>query len=172
MNDDICTQFKSTLKWSNCIRTHFPTLIFYFAQTYDQTIVIYYRGEDGGIKMAYTKLSVDDLNSTRDIPTTFATYFTLIPKGNDQFSLPCLTNQALWRLSVDGKLVQDDRVLVSTMGVVAEKTQELECVYCIFVNKTKRKIEWSKECCTEEARTYISDMKGGAWSAFKHVIGS
>jgi hypothetical protein len=171
MDDALCTQFKSSLKWSNCIRKHVPTLIFYCSQTYNQTIVIYYRADDGTIKMGYTKLSVDTLHDMNALPSAMDKFFTLLPAGLNLYTLPGLTKQTPWTLSAEGRFIQGDRVLVSTTGVVNSSTQQIECVYRVYVDKSTRTLEWSREECTEEAKTGIPDFRNVLWTTLKTVIG-
>ena len=170
MTEDLIYKFKTSLKWSKCIRRTYPNMLFYFTQTYDQTIVIYSLEEDGTIKTVYTKLTVDAIPSCNDIPSTLQTHFNLEPQGPTMFILPGMKNKAPWEM-LNGKLVQGDRVLVSTTGVVHEVTQELECVYSIFVNKKTRQLEWERMECTDEVKNLISDLKNGLWSTLKSVIG-
>ena len=171
MTEDLSNQFKSSLKWANCIRKLYPTLIFYFTQTYDQTTVIYYRNEDGLIQIVYTKLTVDTLKACSALPSSLSTHFTLSPIGASSFVLPGIVNSGTWDLTTEGKLTQGDRVLVSTTGVVDKETQQLECVYLVYVNKKTRKLEWSRMECTEDVKTLISDITNGLWTTLKSVIG-
>jgi hypothetical protein len=170
MTDTLISQFKTSLKWSKCIRQTYPTMLFYFTQTYDQTIVIYCLEDDGTIKTVYTKLTVDAVTSCSDLPSALQIHFKLEPQGSTMLILPGMTDRTPWEMS-NGKLVQGDRVLVSTTGVVNEVTQELECVYLIYVNKKTRQLEWDRMECTDEVKTLISDLKNGLWTTLKSVIG-
>jgi hypothetical protein len=170
MTDDLITQFKTALKWSKCIRQTYPTMLFYFTQTYDQTIVIYYVEEDGTIKTVYTKLTVEAVKSCSDIPSTLQPHFKLEFQGPNTLVLPGLKDKTHWEMS-NGKLVRGDHVLVSTTGVVNAATHELECVYCIYVNKKTRQLQWDRMECTDDVKTLIVDLKNSLWTTLKSVIG-
>jgi len=171
--DDLQAQFKSSIKWANCIRQHFPTMIFYFSQTYDQTIVIYYCAPDGTISMVHTKLSVDAIKDASDLPSMLVPYFALKCTGGDKetYKIPGIQTSTPWTLTGDGKLTHDHRVLVSTTGVVDIDSRQLTCIYAVYINKTARKLEWSRHECTEDVKTCISNLNTGLWTTFKSVLG-
>jgi hypothetical protein len=172
MTEALTNQFKSSLKWANCIRKIYPTLIFYFTQTYDQTTVIYYRDDCGSIQTVYTKLTIDSLTTCTPLPSVLSRHFTLSPIGTNRFILPGLVSSGVWELTPEGKFVQGDYVLVSTTGVVDKSTQRLECVYLVYVNTKTRKLEWSRMECAEEVKTLMSDLTNGIWTTLKSVIGA
>ena len=157
---------KSSLKWAKCLRQVYPTLVFYFCQTYDQTIVIYYLDGDRTIKCMYTKCVLADIltpSSHCEVPLALQPHFTLRPQGNNTFILPGLTDQTVWELTAGGKLVQGNRCLVSTVGVVQKETHALECLHlvCIETIDQKRQLTSCRMECTETVKTLISDMQTG-----------
>ena len=170
MTEDLSDQFKSSLKWANCIRKIYPTLIFYFTQTYDQTTVIYYRDDTGLIQTVYTKLTMDALKSCAALPSSLSTHFTLVPAGTNKYVLPGLVEGDVWDLTPEGKFVQGQYVLVSTTGVVDAITHQMDGVYLIYVNKQTRKLEWARRECTNEVKTLMCDLTNGIWSTLKSVM--
>jgi hypothetical protein len=173
MTDVLHTQFKASLKWTNCIRKRFPTLVFYFTQTYDQTVVIYYRDATGTIQSVYTDLTVEAIGKccSSPLPPEVHPHFQLLSVGTTTFKLPGIQSQTPWTLTTDGKLVHGDHMLVASTGVFNKETQELECIYLIYVDKVKRQLEWTRMECTAEMKTIVSEFKNILWTKLKSVIG-
>ena len=170
--------FSESLKWANYIRRDYPTMLFYFAQTYNQTIVIFFTDNQGDVQVVYTKLCVDSISSAYELPShIYDAYFRLKPvardntdgTASDQFLLPGVIC-APWRRTRK-HLVQGTRVLVNITGIVDVKTRDIDCVYLVFVDKTTKALAWEKVECAPHIKECISDMTTASWSSLKTVLG-
>jgi hypothetical protein len=169
--------FSQSLKWANYIRKDYPTMLFYFAQTYNQTIVIFYTDDKDDVQVVYTKLCVDSISSACELPDhIYDTYFRLIPVprdddgvGSEQFLLPGVLCAAWTRARK--KLVQGTRVLVNITGIVDVTTKAIDSVYLVFIDKTTKSLAWEQVECAPHIKGCISDMTGASWSSLKTVLG-
>jgi hypothetical protein len=167
---------KQSLKWANCIRKDYPTMLFYFAQTFNQTIVIFYTGVDGEIQVVYTSLSVDAIGSAVELPTNiYESYFRLIPvvvdgkTSADCFQLPGVVCDA-WTRS--GKyMTQGTRVLVNITGIVDSTTKKIDKIFLVFIDKSTKSLSWQEVSCASHVQECISDLTSASWSSLKTVLG-
>lgn len=168
--------FKQSLKWANYIRRDYPTLLFYFAQTYNQTIVIFYTGIDGTIQVVYTTLCVESIGSACELPRDiYESYFRLIPvdtntdENMELFQLPGVLCEA-WTRS--GKhMTQGTRVLVNITGIVDVSTRAIDCVYLVFIDKVKKALSWEQVDCAPHIKDCVAEMTSASWSSLKTVLG-
>jgi hypothetical protein len=168
----LAIQFSDSLKWANCIRRVYPTMLFYFTQTYNQTIVIFFTDDtDDTIRAVYTKLDVDSLASACALPTNiYETYFRMLPVGDSKtrFLLPGVENSEWTRTGK--KMLQGTRVLVNITGIVTTATKTIDSVYLVFIDKVTKALEWECVECSPHIKECIADMTGSTWNTLKTVL--
>ena len=153
---------EDSLKWSMAIRTHYPTLLFFFLQSYrSNAVVIVYMDTDNTIKAVYTKLSVDTLATVQEVPQDMCDrFFKLIPDVlENTFRLPGLVQDSPWTLTSTHQLVRSDCVLLNLVGVVNESTLEVECIHVVFANRKTRLVETDVHECSDEIKHCVPEFK-------------
>ena len=165
--------YKSTLKWLNCIRSYFPTAIFYFSQNYDNTIVVYYVDtKTHTIQNISCTLSVDGIKDTKQLPKDVdEKYFKLCP-GRSEGSYTIPGGFGEWRLSKNRTFTCDNKLLVNMTAILDTSTKKIEYFYRVYVNSATRTLEYEKLDCPEFLRNSISELAPSMfWSSIKNTIG-
>jgi hypothetical protein len=172
--DQLSLQYRDALKWSKCLRSVYPTLMFYFMHTYNDTIAIYYWGvDDNTIKTVYTHMTVEAISASgTPLPENLEPHLQLIPVGDNCYTIPGILDTTPWKLTADHRLVQGDSVLIATTGAVVKTTSLLKCMYIISIHRPSKQLEWSQKECTPAAKNFISELKNVSFtSALKMIIG-
>jgi hypothetical protein len=166
-HDYIVSTSKQSLKWSKYIRSFYPTMLFYFSQTHDDTIVIYYM-MNGLINTVYTKLGIGHIEHAKPLPSYLQSELFHMNPIQGKCSIPGFMD--LWNISPNHRLEQGNHVLVNIAGII-DTSMNIKSFMFVYVDKESKSLQTQMRQCPLDLIKSLHTMRNINWNSFKNVVG-
>jgi len=145
-------------RWLKIIRKSYPTALFYFTQSENDLVVIYYVGAGETIQAVYGELCVDGIQGASDVPETlFRSHFQLQQTSSQLYQLSGIQEVCLWERK-GSCLYQDQEMLLNVHGTVDPKTSKIRLFVC-SIHRRSQKYETRELTGTQAVADCIQSLR-------------